>query len=135
MLESNKYTLLLSHRLVGILLLVYVDRKYLPYIKDQCKAHVGVGLFGHAGNKGGAGIRFKIYDSTICFVSAHLAAHKNNVQGRNQDYAKILQQMEFHLKEEDPIGIMDHDVIFWLGDLNYRLNHNTLKTVYDEIGK
>ena len=31
------------------------------------------------GNKGAAVIRFKLYDSTLCFLSAHLRAHQNEV--------------------------------------------------------
>ena len=40
------------------------------------------------GNKGGAAIRFKWMDSTICFVCSHLAAHSENVVGRNADFHK-----------------------------------------------
>ena len=39
-------------------------------------------------NKGGAAIRFKLMDSTICFVCSHLAAHRENVAGRNADFHK-----------------------------------------------
>jgi hypothetical protein len=37
----------------------------------------------------------KVYDSTLCFVSAHLAAHTHNVAGRNADFSNILAKMEF----------------------------------------
>lgn len=46
------------------------------------------GLLGMMGNKGGAAIRFKLMDSTICFVCSHLAAHRENVAGRNADFHK-----------------------------------------------
>ena len=100
---------LLSERLVGILLLVYVKKRELhPFCRDEMKAKVGVGLFGHVGNKGGVGIRFKIWDSTLCFVSTHLAAHKKNVQGRNQDFAKIFQHLKFTTKDDD-LHLLDHE--------------------------
>jgi len=132
-LHPEKYELLLSERLVGILLLVYVKKRELhPFCRDEMKAKVGVGLFGHVGNKGGVGIRFKIWDSTLCFVSTHLAAHKKNVQGRNQDFAKIFQHLKFTTKDDD-LHLLDHDFVFWLGDLNYRLNTEDLDAVYNLI--
>ena len=47
------------------------------------------------GNKGAAAIRFRFYDSTLCFVCSHLAAHQNNVAGRNADFANIVSKIEF----------------------------------------
>jgi len=133
-LPEGKYELLCSERLVGILLLVYVAKDKIPWIpkSEIVSSHVGVGLFGHAGNKGGVGIRFKIYDSEIVFICTHLAAHKNNVQGRNQDYANIIQNIKFNVLGEE-IQANDHHFIFWIGDLNYRLNHSDLETVYKKI--
>jgi len=134
-LPPDKYELLLSERLVGILLLVYVKKRELhPFCRDEMKSKVGVGLFGHVGNKGGVGIRFKIWNSTLCFVSTHLAAHKKNVQGRNQDFAKIFQHLKFPGKDYD-LHLLDHDFVFWLGDLNYRLNSEDLEGVYSLIEK
>jgi len=133
-LPEGKYELLESERLVGILLLIYVDKEKIPWIpkSEIVASHVGVGLFGHAGNKGGVGIRFKIFDSELVFICSHLAAHKNNVQGRNQDYANIIQNLKFTVLGEE-IQSKDHHFIFWIGDLNYRLNHSDLGTVYKKI--
>lgn len=36
------------------------------------------------GNKGGVSIRFKIFDTTICFVCSHLAAGSDELTRRNQ---------------------------------------------------
>jgi inositol polyphosphate 5-phosphatase INPP5B/F len=93
-------------------------------------------------------------------VSAHLAAHRENVEGRNSDFASIVQKTLFLEKgggagggaggadaagaeasaetrryfaevlEVEPtigttgVGILDHDVVFWVGDLNYRLDES-----------
>ena len=35
------------------------------------------------------------YDSALCFVCAHLAAHKENVAGRNADYRNIIERSLF----------------------------------------
>jgi len=49
-----------------------------------------------AGNKGGVGIRFDLYDSSFCFVTAHLAAGHKNVEDRNRDYVTISEGMRFY---------------------------------------
>ena len=53
---------------------------------------------GMMGNKGGATIRMQLHDTTICFVAAHLAAHRDNVAGRNADFANIIQKTQFELE-------------------------------------
>ena len=37
----------------------------------------------------------KVYDSTLCFVCGHLAAHQENVAGRNADFSNIISKLEF----------------------------------------
>ena len=45
--------------------------------------------------QGGASIRLRIFDSTFCFVCAHLAAHRGAVTQRNADYASIMAKTVF----------------------------------------
>lgn len=79
------------------------------------------------GNKGGAAIRFRLLDSTVCFVCSHLAAHRENVAGRNADFHKwvracgvsgrICDNLRFKPEGEEGegVGVMDHDLVFWVG--------------------
>lgn len=39
----------------------------------------------HLGNKGGVGIKVRIGDTSFCFINAHLAAHQNEVDKRNEE--------------------------------------------------
>lgn len=50
---------------------------------------VTAGMLGLMGNKGGVGVRFRVHDSSVCFVSSHLAAHRENVRARNDNFVKV----------------------------------------------
>lgn len=75
------------------------------------------GLSGIAGNKGGCAIRFDFSNTSVCFVTAHLAAGFANYDERNRDYETIDQGLRFQKNR----SIADHDVVIWLGDFNYRI--------------
>ncbi|KAG6587362.1 Inositol polyphosphate 5-phosphatase [Phytophthora cinnamomi] len=137
-----QYKVVLEKHLVGILLLVFVRLDHWDHVKEIKGATAGVGIMGVMGNKGGAAVRLKFYSSTLCFVCAHLAAHRENVAGRNADYLNILSKVQFGDSAEDgaaPIqdisgrfwtgepSILNHDFVFWIGDLNYRIQ-DTLST-------
>ena len=66
------------------------------------------------GNKGAVAIRFRIFDSTVCIINSHLAAHKQNVQGRNEDYHNICKRIAFSRKWlysllSPELGLMKND--------------------------
>ena len=71
------------------------------------------------GNKGGVAVRLEYHRTSICFVCSHLAAHSDKTERRNQDYQDICKRLEFNQLER-PTKINDHDMVYWMGDLNYR---------------
>ena len=74
-----------------VLLSVHPSKMYLVrlhFLISLSAASAATGLLGMMGNKGGAGIRMRIDDSSVCFVCAHLAAHREKVAERNADYHK-----------------------------------------------
>lgn len=125
--------------LVGLMLCVFVRDIHVARVRCVFSDAVGVGVMGMLGNKGGVSIRMRFYDSTICIVNSHLAAHRENVKGRNSDFNNIATKLSFKigpveigseimnvslshwLAENSSIGTLDHDITFWMGDLNYRI--------------
>lgn len=120
-LALGDYVKLRSKQLVAMVLIVYARRTIIPHIKEIYSDAQGTGILGVMGNKGGVSIRFKVFDSTICFVNSHLAAHDNAVIRRNLDHQEICRRVMFTDRQARHFTIFDHDHLIWLGDLNYRI--------------
>jgi endonuclease/exonuclease/phosphatase family metal-dependent hydrolase len=69
-------------------------------------------------------IRMEYANTSICLVTAHLAAGFANYEERNQDYRTISHGLRFARNR----SIEDHDTIIWLGDFNYRIGMANEKT-------
>ncbi|KAI0306833.1 inositol polyphosphate phosphatase [Multifurca ochricompacta] len=106
------YILLRSEQLVGTALLVF-KRRNARF----------TGLRGMSGNKGAVSIRLEYYDTSFCFITAHLAAGHTNVDERNVDYHTIINGLHF-LRGKT---IDSHDNVIWLADTNY---HDALDMLF-----
>ena len=68
-------------------------------------------------NKGGVGVSVKVWDTSVCFINSHLAAHDDMTRRRNDDFAEIVGGCFFGEKVEC-VHAFHH--LVWFGDLNYR---------------
>ncbi|KAF2098770.1 hypothetical protein NA57DRAFT_38870 [Rhizodiscina lignyota] len=114
---EEEYVLLRGGQLVGASLSVFVKAGALPGIKNVEGAVKKTGLSGMAGNKGAVAIRMEYRNTSICLVTAHLAAGFANYEERNRDYKTISHGLRFQRNR----SIEDHDTVIWLGDFNYRI--------------
>lgn len=56
---------------------------------------------------------------SICFINSHFAAKAAKLKRRNWEHDRVNARTSFPTA---PRKIMDHDCVFWFGDLNYRLD-------------
>merc|ERR1711871_1276068 len=73
------------------------------------------------GNKGGLLVRFVCGDTSLAFVSCHLAAHEGEKhrRARNDNCYEVLEGARVGIETLDVVPQTHH--VFWMGDLNYRL--------------
>ncbi|XP_047482495.1 inositol polyphosphate 5-phosphatase OCRL-like isoform X2 [Penaeus chinensis] len=110
-------------RLVGMMLIILVQEKHFAYVSKVAIDTVGTGIMNKLGNKGAVAVRFELHNTSICFVNAHMAAHLEEVERRNEDHDCIFQRTCFHMNiNSPPKTIKDHDHIYFIGDMNYRIN-------------
>ena len=114
---GDEYVLLRSGQLVGAALMIFVKARTLDSIRNVEGAIKKTGMSGIAGNKGAVAVRMDIHNTSLCVVTAHLAAGFANYEDRNRDYRTI----EHGIRFTGGRGIEDHDAVIWLGDFNYRI--------------
>ncbi|XP_033374806.1 inositol polyphosphate 5-phosphatase K isoform X1 [Parus major] len=124
------YIKLSSVRMQGLLLLIFVKHVHLPFIRDIHTHYTRTGLYGYWGNKGGVSVRMSLFGHTICFMNCHLPAHIENTEQRLDDFEKIL---EMQFEGENVPSPLDHEVLFWFGDLNFRIADYGIHFVRESI--
>ncbi|XP_054466941.1 phosphatidylinositol 4,5-bisphosphate 5-phosphatase A [Anoplopoma fimbria] len=125
------YVLVTSQRMQGLLLLVFAKYFHLPFLRGVQTETTRTGLGGYWGNKGGVSARMSAFGHTICFLNCHLPAHMENSEQRMEDFESILQQQQF--EGQTSSGVLDHDVVFWFGDLNFRIDDLDMQVVKSAI--
>ncbi|CAG08460.1 unnamed protein product, partial [Tetraodon nigroviridis] len=120
-----------SQRMQGLLLLIFAKYFHLPFLRGVQTETTRTGLGGYWGNKGGVSARMSVFGHTICFLNCHLPAHMENSEQRMEDFESILQQQQF--EGQAASGVLDHDVVFWFGDLNFRIEDLDMQVVKSAI--
>ncbi|KQK03059.1 type IV inositol polyphosphate 5-phosphatase 3 isoform X3 [Brachypodium distachyon] len=125
----SPFVRIVSKQMVGIFLTVWVRRELRKCVHNLKVSTVGVGAMGYIGNKGAVSASMSIYQTMFCFVCTHLSAGERpaDLLKRNADVHEIHRRTRFSASNaagpglELPREIHDHERIFWLGDLNYRI--------------
>ncbi|KAI6145171.1 DNase I-like protein [Pisolithus tinctorius] len=133
------YEKLVSTQLVGMLLIVIVKKALRSCFNDVRFCYAGAGIMGFMGNKGATAVRLEFTPTSsgvselastqpiaLTFVNAHLAAFDEMVERRNYDFHDLSARLTFPSAGgtgyDDTLNLYQSDVLFWMGDLNYRIN-------------
>ena len=117
-----RYQLLSMKSMWAIHLIVYVKVELILDITEVQTSNVATGLLGKLGNKGAVGCGF-VYRAVnrFAFVSSHLAARVTRIPERESNFVDIVSGLKLGGDETvDFLHNFDH--VFWLGDLNYRVD-------------
>ena len=121
--DKESYIELNHQQLVGLFLIVFVKAELKPHVGDVAIRTVCTGaMSGALGNKGGIGLSFRLFTSQFCAINAHLAAHMNPVDKRNQNFQQIVSQLHFPKRlegdEDTQLPCLGHDYVFFFCDLH-----------------
>ncbi|KAK6245179.1 hypothetical protein QUC31_011588 [Theobroma cacao] len=93
--ENTTFERMGSRQLAGLLISLWVRKNLRMHVGDIDAAAVPCGFGRAIGNKGGVGLRIRVFDRIMCFVNCHLAAHLEAVNRRNADFDHIYRNMVF----------------------------------------
>jgi hypothetical protein len=144
---GEKYVPIAIHSLGGIQMALYCRREKLDDVEFIGLADVTCGVGNVFHNKGAIGVYLKLKhrikdsdyakSSKVLLVTSHLAAHVKNVDARNDDFRRIMTELEAQAparflrpkksRDGSPmqgdgsylLDSMDH--VIFSGDLNYRV--------------
>jgi hypothetical protein len=99
-----------------MLLVVYVRKDHVAYLKQIETSQKACGAMGLMGNKGGLLVSFNLYNKQFNAVCVHLKAGAFKGKQRTEMMAKVLKGLSQTGVEIDATA----DFTFIVGDMNYR---------------
>ncbi|XP_041850384.1 inositol polyphosphate 5-phosphatase Ka isoform X2 [Melanotaenia boesemani] len=126
-LTPLQYVKVSSMRMQGLLLLFFSKLEHIPFIRDIQATYTRTGICGYWGNKGAVSIRLSFYGHMLCFLNCHLAAHMKYASERVDEFEYIMDRQTFDCRKAP--RITDHRLVFWFGDLNFRIQDHGMHFV------
>ncbi|XP_053453105.1 phosphatidylinositol 3,4,5-trisphosphate 5-phosphatase 1 isoform X1 [Nycticebus coucang] len=111
------------HTLWNIRIVVLAKPEHENRVSHICTDNVKTGIANTLGNKGAVGVSFMFNGTSLGFVNSHLTSGSEKKLRRNQNYMNILRFLALGDKKLSPFNITHRFThLFWLGDLNYRVD-------------
>ncbi|CAH8517242.1 unnamed protein product [Schistosoma rodhaini] len=107
-------------------LMIFLNRDLIWY--TSVPQSVGVTTSAAVRTKGAVAICFILFGTSILFLSSHFKANHTNFDRRVQDYLQVVNNINlpkvgfnkgYKYEESNPLDRFD--VVFWAGDLNFRI--------------
>ncbi|XP_028923186.1 phosphatidylinositol 3,4,5-trisphosphate 5-phosphatase 1 isoform X1 [Ornithorhynchus anatinus] len=121
-ITSISFKVIAVHTLWNIRIVVLAKPEHENRISHICTDTVKTGIANTLGNKGAVGVSFMFNGTSLGFVNSHLTSGSEKKLRRNQNYMSILRFLALGDKKLSPFNITHRFThLFWLGDLNYRV--------------
>ncbi|XP_032133771.1 phosphatidylinositol 3,4,5-trisphosphate 5-phosphatase 1 isoform X1 [Sapajus apella] len=122
-ITSMTFKTVAIHTLWNIRIVVLAKPEHENRISHICTDNVKTGIANTLGNKGAVGVSFMFNGTSLGFVNSHLTSGSEKKLRRNQNYMNILRFLALGDKKLSPFNITHRFThLFWLGDLNYRVD-------------
>eukprot|EP00794_Sanderia_malayensis_P014008 gene14008-15466_t len=118
-------------RMIGLLLIIAVKSKHLPFAREKRTSFVRTAFWGLVGSKGAVATRIDLYGESFCFINAHLTSGDEYAEYRNKEYQSIMRKLFFPGCKTSSVN--DHRFIFFFGDMNYRIDDLDIDVVKDYV--
>uniref|UniRef100_A0A673CWR8 phosphatidylinositol-3,4,5-trisphosphate 5-phosphatase n=1 Tax=Sphaeramia orbicularis TaxID=375764 RepID=A0A673CWR8_9TELE len=119
------------HTLWNIRIMVLAKPEHENRISHVFSDSVKTGIANTLGNKGAVGVSFMFNGTSFGFVNSHLTSGSEKKLRRNQNYISILRFLNLGDKKLNPFDITHRFThLFWLGDLNYRVEFQSTEAEY-----
>ncbi|XP_054458554.1 phosphatidylinositol 3,4,5-trisphosphate 5-phosphatase 1 [Anoplopoma fimbria] len=119
------------HTLWNIRIVVLAKPEHENRISHVFSDSVKTGIANTLGNKGAVGVSFMFNGTSFGFVNSHLTSGSEKKLRRNQNYTSILRFLNLGDKKLNPFDITHRFThLFWLGDLNYRVEFPSTEAEY-----
>ncbi|XP_070764438.1 phosphatidylinositol 3,4,5-trisphosphate 5-phosphatase 1 [Enoplosus armatus] len=119
------------HTLWNIRIVVLAKPEHENRISHVFSDSVKTGIANTLGNKGAVGVSFMFNGTSFGFVNSHLTSGSEKKLRRNQNYTNILRFLNLGDKKLNPFDITHQFThLFWLGDLNYRVEFPSTEAEY-----
>lgn len=128
---GEEYFLVGHHTMSAIHIMVFIHRYLWRYCWNIKTGQVKTGFSNMVGNKGAAQVGLHLGHTSLVFINAHLAAGAKNMEARTKSFTRILHDSPFKC-DKGGTGIHEEfDRVFFMGDLNARVNASREKV--DEL--
>nr|XP_039251513.1 phosphatidylinositol 3,4,5-trisphosphate 5-phosphatase 2-like [Styela clava] len=132
-ITGKKLHIVAMDALWHIKIILLVKEEHKNRISHVQTSSVKTGIANTLGNKGAVAVSFQFGGTSLCFINAHLTSGNEKCTRRNQNYHDIMRSLNLG---HDRCSMFDltnrFDHLFFLGDLNYRLEmdvHNILEHI------
>uniref|UniRef100_A0A8C7Z0E3 phosphatidylinositol-3,4,5-trisphosphate 5-phosphatase n=1 Tax=Oryzias sinensis TaxID=183150 RepID=A0A8C7Z0E3_9TELE len=130
-ITNISFKLVASHTLWNIRIMILAKPEHENRISHIFSDSVKTGIANTLGNKGAVGVSFMFNGTSFGFVNSHLTSGSEKKLRRNQNYTNILRFLNLGDKKLNPFDITHRFThLFWLGDLNYRVELPSTEAEY-----